>query len=80
MEGAVSTGVAAGGEEVSESQSSAEKAFGMASACTNELPTGENDRNFSGGGISIVRTTGVGASCMLSSLPENMEHEKTFSG
>lgn len=42
-EGAVSMGVAAGGEEVSESLSSAEEVSGMSSAGTDELPIGDND-------------------------------------
>jgi len=59
-EGAASMGVAAGGDEASESGSSAAVAAW----------TGENGRSFSGGGISIGRAIGVGASCILSSLPE----------
>jgi hypothetical protein len=65
-EGGASIGVAAGGEEASESGSSAEEVVWI----------GDNDRSFSGGGISIGRAIGVGASCILSSLPRKMKNEK----
>lgn len=65
-EGAASIGVTAGGEEVSESGSSAAEVVRI----------GEND--FSGGGISIGRAIGVGASCILLSLPEKMKDENSF--
>lgn len=62
-EGGASIGVMAGGEEASESGSSGTEAVRIR----------END---SGGGISIGRAIGVGAS----SLPGKVKHEKRFHG
>ena len=62
-EGVASTGVAAGGEEASESGSSVAEVVRIR----------EN-----GSGISIGRAIGVGASCILSSLPGKMKLERLF--
>jgi hypothetical protein len=74
-EGAVLRGGAAEGAEVS--LSSLAEALGTCPGCADELSAGEVNCSVSVNGISTGRTTGVGASCTLSSLSENMRNKRT---
>jgi hypothetical protein len=74
-EGALLRGGGAEGAEVS--LSSLAEALGTCPGCADELSAGEVDCSVSVGGIPTGRTTGVGASCILSSLSENMRNKRT---